>query len=712
MRPHPPLALLLLIALGLPAVEPAPAPAPGEAAAAVDDALQAELAAACERLRAALAADDGEAVAAGFASDAFADGVLAQDLLAGGGERMRPAMLAAARAMPAAIVAQGVFRWQRGAVQRVHRVGPDAVIVAYRGWAADGTASKLRLRFERVEGAWKLSDLEDVSVGIGMQTAAAIGIVGALRREPWVAKAKLLGQSGHAVAEGDIDALAAIADDLEEVRFPPQIEPLRAMVIALARIGEDDTDAALAALDGVPLSGELPGAAYLRATVLNLAGRHAEALAALAVYDEAVGVDADSHSARGDALHGLEQPIEAEAAYRAALAEAAEHEDALLGLVRVLPDARVGAAAALLPPPPLRAERLRTVAQELADEERTLALAAWVEAWRAFEPDAPDLVWFDAERRSQDGDDLSAAAILAALLAAQDLGDDRLRFLERLVEARLAEEDADAVWVALAERDRAAAFPALCSLALEAEDATLAALARTRLETVPADPWALLVVGQEEAIAGRHAEAEARFAAVTVPDDDRWGLDWQLREARLATLFALGERRRACELYATDDDGAAAVQRVAESAELAPEAVGELVDWMLARDPEDARARLWAARLAGDRGDHAGALALLRDGDEDAAVLRVRCLVRTGRADEALAFARAARDEHGDGTALMVAHALRDEREAALAAAGTHLAQHGSLFAALADPEAGPILRGWGVERLEALPRDDEPLVP
>ena len=167
----------------------------------------------------------------------------------------------------------------------------------------------------------------------GQYNEAIIELKNALQIDPkFSAAAHLIGRA-YAAKAWHLDAVQELrrAVELEPDNLEAHIDLGRAYVAIEA--WEDALREALTIASKDPANGS---ALYFRAAALNARGQRQDALALMEKALAALQSSPELHTLHGGILNGLERFVEAESAYRAALAQNPKHAAALIGLGDVL----------------------------------------------------------------------------------------------------------------------------------------------------------------------------------------------------------------------------------------------------------------------------------------------------------------------------------------------------------------------------------------
>jgi len=323
-----------------------------------------------------------------------------------------------------ALVENEFMRWQSSRVRAIRWAadGREAVVIAtHRTEIADEELDQ-RMRWWLVGRAghgWKAYDIEDLDMGSRVtQMLAAVATPELVAAGP--AGVARIRDAALAVREAQMACIRPDAVAAEEalarargVDLPAPAAALRSVAEAGLALLRRDHAAVLRHLDEADrFQPGMLGTKPLRASALNFAGRHEEALEQARGYVAELGPDPASLTQSGYALEALGQPAEAAADYRRALDEFPDQLDSLFGLRRVLPPeekAEVGERLAKARHPDRLFDELLDDARDDDDDAGAAALLAGL---RKAQPDHPRVAEEEVRELVRDGKYAEATALV------------------------------------------------------------------------------------------------------------------------------------------------------------------------------------------------------------------------------------------------------------------------------------------------------------
>lgn len=280
--------------------------------------------------------------------------------------------------------------WSDIDVRRIRTLDEDGdEVVAFARHLDDANlVVKMRWWLTRRDGAWRIYDYEDLSIGIRATSSMSLILAPAIRQgglPPWITEVQAVVQAMPMLAGGDIHGaenvlLSANGD------IPDLFAGLRSCAWAIVRLGQNRPMEALDHLDGAArLNPDMPILSYLRAMAFNRQGLHDDALAAAQEYLDTLGDDADGYAQLAIAQRGLGATADATASCLRGLADVPGHEELIALLAATsTEDGMFDEAYARIPNPRVAFETIAEIIVTDADED---ALARVIETHRAIDPD-------------------------------------------------------------------------------------------------------------------------------------------------------------------------------------------------------------------------------------------------------------------------------------------------------------------------------------
>ncbi|MFT7629370.1 MAG: tetratricopeptide (TPR) repeat protein [Mariniblastus sp.] len=230
--------------------------------------------------------------------------------------------------------------WEKYEIRRVEFIKDDSEAVVYvRHWDADGIAFKMRWWLIRNGDRWRAYDFEWLEVSMRFSVTMGIGFKMVDQDDP---SGKRLPELMMAVQEGltsDVESAMETLQDLDGVGFPPVVESLRLMMLAVFLADDGEYEQALERAKGaLAINPDMPLIHLIKSACYNGLLQHEKAMKSAERYAKLLGRDGDYFVELGDAQAGLGEKQKAIDAYRNGLEDDPQSGNNVLGLLKILPD--------------------------------------------------------------------------------------------------------------------------------------------------------------------------------------------------------------------------------------------------------------------------------------------------------------------------------------------------------------------------------------
>jgi len=454
---------------------------------------------------------------------------------------------------------------------------PDTAIVYAQLRDAEGNVGKVRWHLTKREGAWRIHDIEDLDMGLGILHLMGALLLDAVEGTPqtWHGKLANLARAHELLMSGGFAEAHELLIEVEVLALPDALRSLVQMLLSVCAMGLEDNEEALRHLDVVAkLQPDVPIQYYFRATIDNIEGRHESALGHARRYIELLGADAAANLEIGIALHGLGRKEEALQALEPALKESPTDLETLSFLALCLPESRYGELAThfkALPDPVLGH---RELADRFREHENLALLRLVTGLFRQVAPEHYDVPFYQGHALLLEGKFHEAASRFEVAQQAMFSAPEaerpedpytRLLYLDGLLDALV--RAGDPVGAYQRTLDPSYAFDYIADALVERKDV---ARLRTYLAHVLAHPpeakaaTILLQVpfygAEADLMEGKHAEAVEKLqpllprveqSLAADPENEAVGiLVWDVEDRLVRALLALKRHEPAAALAA------------------------------------------------------------------------------------------------------------------------------------------------------------------
>lgn len=381
---------------------------------------------------------------------------------------------------------EGLRRFQVLRIEWFEETRTAVVLTLLR--SRPGPSAKLRWWVSERNGAWAIFDFEDLSLSLRFTRIVGVTFAylegeGGPEQLGWLQE---LTAGAQALQRGDVETAVEHLEKIEGARFPPKIEAVAQIVRGALSLHERrGEEALLHAARAEALHADLPMVGLLRASALNLLGRHEEAIRQARRFQEKVGPDADAVFEEAHALGELGLAEKAVAACRRGLEVEDDHTALLAELGRRLPpDAKKEVAKRFLQVEDA-ADIFEDLVLEILDRDDGETAAHLIAAFRRLAPEDPNADYYDAELDLLAGrPDAAATKLLGALPRAPE--DEREAYEARYADAMV---EAGRALMAYEKVPTVAVFETV-AYALDDEETVddLAALVAAHTKRFPHDP--------------------------------------------------------------------------------------------------------------------------------------------------------------------------------------------------------------------------------
>lgn len=555
------------------------------------------------------------------------------------------------------LVDGNVLVWDRHEVRRIRLLpGGDEAIVGARMWFGTGRMFTMRWWARTTDGGrtWRWYDCE---LEGGWRDTVEAGADFGSEQVPgpaWASDLATYRNLRNAANGSKWDQVDQFSKTLDAAQLPAPLEAEACRMRGLRLVMANRYADALKQYDrSLALRPDCPNALLMRAKCHDALGQYDKALADSEKYraEYANNNLIDLH--RGYALAGLKRYPEAAAAFHACLDDYPDNEDALVGLARMLPAADKSEVGVRMARSTRPKDLFRAAASALDGADDAASLEVLVDAYRQR---VPGDVWAEYHlarsllNRNRPAD---AAAVLEPVLPklAGQQKDVAAQFTNLYLTAKIDSGDPMAAYKSAA--DPTAALRRVAWDLIDRKDvAGLRQIVALHRAKAPDDPWADYFEARTCEVANDWQGADRAYTRGLARTTTMEAAE-PFRAARVYARYKAG---RGVGTYQTEDD----TYKTATFAQLARLIVAEkrsadlvrLVDLRRQTHPADPTLPLWRAEAFYLAGDWSAATSLLLA--ERGTILSsadshfayrdhlIRCLVRLGRYDDALAEATVA----------------------------------------------------------------------
>ncbi len=289
----------------------------------------------------AFRARDRNRIVTHFDGSRMLDELLAQGIFPPGFVRDRPTVLRALNdSLGRALERQAqLVQWTDFEIRSVKALDNLDAVVIVRHTTDDGNVFlKMRWWVTRRSGAWKVYDMEDLDAGLRFSNVAgSLAGMGLGQLNEMTRATNLLREALEAVAAHNVGVAELKLKQLDGLKLPAKLEPLRLMTSGVAHIQRGEYKEALQAFDDASqLQPDMPALDLLRGIAYNALGQWETARKHLQAYRDLLGDDPLVCTQHGLSLRGVRQWADAAESYRRALDLNPKSAEAFRGLLNSL----------------------------------------------------------------------------------------------------------------------------------------------------------------------------------------------------------------------------------------------------------------------------------------------------------------------------------------------------------------------------------------